>query len=70
MNVKGMRTGVALWECHYLKSDFDLTSVQIKNSHSLPKVYTASLLNACTCSQKFGTHKTTIAQNRAENSRK
>ena len=55
------------WEYHYLESDFGSTLVQIENNRSLPKVYTASLLNACTRGQKLGIHKTAIAQNREEN---
>ena len=57
------------WENHSLKSNFGLTSVQIENSHSLLKVYTASLVDGCICSQKLGIRKGTIAQNREENSR-
>jgi len=59
-----------LWEYHWLESDFGLTSVQIENSKSLSKVYTASLLNTCNHGQKLGIQKTVLAQNREENSRK
>ena len=57
-------------EYHCLESDFDSTLVQIIDSHLLLKVYTTSFLNTCTRGQKVGTHKTTIAHNREENSRK
>jgi len=65
-----MGTRVVLWEYHCLENDFGSTLVEIENSYSLPKVYTASLLNTCTCSQKFRIQKTTLTQNKEENSRK
>ena len=55
-----MGTGAVLWEYHYLENDFSSTSVQIENICSLSKVYTASLLNACTRSHKLETHKTAL----------
>jgi len=57
-------------EYHCLESDFGSTLVQIENNRSLPKVYTANLLNVWTRCQKLGTHKTITTQNREENSRK
>ena len=58
-----------LRQYHCLESDFSLTWVPIENTRLHPKVYTPSLLNAYTRGHKLGIHKTTIAQNREENSR-
>ena len=43
-----MGPGAVPWENHRLENDFSSTSVQIENSRSLPKVYTTSMVDACT----------------------